>query len=163
MDAFDVMGAGRMAVFQDPTGAYISVWQRGEHKGAELFNQPGSFTWNELQTRDIAAAKRFYPAVFGWGVKDNAMGPMTYTEWQVDGRSIAGGMTMDPGVPAEVPPYWLVYFAVDDTDAAVSKVQELGGKVWVPAFDSPAGRFAIVSDPNGATFAVIKVPQQQQH
>ena len=100
--------------------------------------------------------------MFGWGVKDNAMGPMAYTEWQVGGRSIAGGMAMDPNVPAEVPPHWLVYFAVDDTDAAVSKVQELGGQVMSPAMDSPAGRFAIVADPNGASFAVIKVPQQQQ-
>jgi predicted enzyme related to lactoylglutathione lyase len=71
-------------------------------------------------------------------------------------------MAMDPNVPAEVPPHWLVYFAVDDTDAAVSTVQQMGGQVHVPSMDSPAGRFAIVSDPNGASFAVIKVQRQQQ-
>jgi len=157
MDAFPVMDAGSMAVFQDPAGGFISVWQRGNHKGAELCNEPGSFTWNELQSRDIDAAKRFYPAVFGWGVKDNAMGPMTYTEWQLDGKSIAGGMTMMPGAPETVPSYWLVYFGVEDTDAAVNKVQELGGRVLAPAMDSPAGRFAVVADPQGAPFAVIKI------
>jgi len=157
MEPFEVMDAGSMAVFQDSAGAFFSVWQRGNHKGAELANEPGSFTWNELQSRDIDAAKRFYPAVFGWGIKDNAMGPMTYTEWQVDNRSIAGGMAMMPGVPENIPSYWLVYFAVDDTDAAVKKIEELGGRVLAPAMDSPAGRFAVVADPQGAAFAVIKI------
>jgi predicted enzyme related to lactoylglutathione lyase len=103
------------------------------------------------------AAKRFYPAAFGWGIKDSSMGPMTYTEWQLDGKSIAGGMAMMPGAPESVPSYWLVYFAVDDTDAAVKKVQELGGRELAPAMDSPAGRFAVVADPQGAAFAVIKI------
>jgi uncharacterized protein len=157
MDAMAVMDAGSMAVFQGPDGSFIAVWQRGNHKGAELCNEPGSFTWNELQSRDIDAAKRFYPAVFGWGVKDNAMGAMTYTEWQLDGKSIAGAMTMMPGAPETVPSNWVVYFAVDDTDAAVTKIQELGGRLLAPAMDSPAGRFAVVADPQGAMFAVIKI------
>ncbi len=157
MEPFDVMDAGRMAVFQDPAGAFIAVWQPGNHKGAELANEPGSFTWNELQTRDMNAAKQFYPKVFGWGVKDNAAGPMTYTEWQVNGRSIAGGMAMDPSMPANVPPNWLVYFAVDDTDAAAAKAQQLGGRIMMPPMDSPAGRFAVLTDPAGAAFAIIKI------
>jgi len=157
VEPFDVMDAGRMAVFKDPTGAYIAVWQSGNHKGAELANEPGSFTWNELQTRDIAAAKQFYPKVFGWGIKDSEMGPMSYTEWQVGGRSIAGGMAMDPSTPAAVPPHWLVYFAVEDTDAAAAKAKELGGQVMVGPVDSPAGKFAILTDPAGAAFAIIKI------
>jgi hypothetical protein len=157
MEPFDVMDAGRMAVFQDPTGAFIAVWQPGNHKGAELANEPGSFTWTELQTRDINAAKQFYPKVFGWGIKDSASGPMTYTEWQVNGRSIAGGMPMDPSIPANIPPNWLVYFAVEDTEAAVAKAQQLGGRVMMPPMDTPAGKFAVLADPTGAAFAVIKI------
>jgi len=123
-------------------------------------NEPGSFTWNELHTRDLNGAKQFYPKAFGWGVKENAYGESTYVEWQVNGRSIAGAMPMDPSMPAQMPPFWLVYFAVEDTDAAISKVQELGGKVLMGPFDAPPGKFAIVSDPFGAAFAVIKVARQ---
>jgi predicted enzyme related to lactoylglutathione lyase len=157
MDAFQVMDAGTMAVLQDPAGAVIAVWQPGRHQGAELANEPGSFTWNELQTRDMEAAKRFYPRVFGWGIKENPMNGGSYVEWTLDGRSIAGGMTMAPTIPANVPPFWLVYFAVEDTDAAVAKAQQLGGQTMMAAMDSPAGRFAVVNDPQGAVFAVIKI------
>ncbi|MDQ3811487.1 MAG: VOC family protein [Chloroflexota bacterium] len=158
VEPMDVMDQGRMAVFQDPTGAFFSVWQPDKHRGAELANAPGSFTWNELSTRDMDAAKAFYTRVFSWGVKDNEMAPgMSYTEWQVNGRSVAGGMPMPPNMPADVPPHWLVYFAVDDVDSAVDRVQQLGGRVMMPAMDSPAGRFAVVSDPHGAVFAVIKL------
>ena len=160
MDAFDVMDAGRMAGFMDPGGAFFCAWQPGQHKGAELVNEPGSFTWNELHTRDLNAAKQFYPKVFGLGVKENAYGDSTYVEWQLGGRSIAGAMTMDPSMPAQMPSFWLVYFAVADTDAAVAKAKELGGKVLAGPMDAPPGRFAILSDPFGASFAVIKIAAQ---
>jgi predicted enzyme related to lactoylglutathione lyase len=157
-EPFDVMDAGRMAVFQDPTGAFFSVWQPREHKGAELVNEPGSSCWNELATRDMAKAKPFYKKVFGWDTKDNPMGDSGfYTEWLLSGKSIAGGMPMGPQFPANVPPHWLTYFAVADCDAAVIKAGELGAKVLMPATDTPAGRFAVLSDPQGAAFAVIKV------
>ncbi len=158
MEPFDVMQAGRMAGFMDPSGAFICVWQPGQHRGAELVNAPGGFCWTELHTRDTEAAKRFYPSVFGWGVKENSYEGGTYIEWTVNDRSIAGGMQMGDNYPPQVPPHWLVYFAVDDTDAAVGKIEQLGGKVVMPAMDSPAGRFAVVSDPQGAAFAVIKIP-----
>jgi predicted enzyme related to lactoylglutathione lyase len=156
MDPMDVMAAGRMAVFQDPTGAFFSVWQPGEHKGAQLVNEPGTLSWNELNTRDVDAAKRFYSAVFGWNCETMEMGPITYTEIKLDGSPTAG-MTDMRNVPDEVPPHWLVYFAVDDTDATVKKAQELGGSVLVPPMDIPPGRFAVVADDNGAHFAVIKM------
>jgi predicted enzyme related to lactoylglutathione lyase len=156
MDPMDVMGAGLMAVFQDPTGAVFSVWQPGEHKGAQLVNEPGTLSWNELNTRDVDAAKRFYTAVFGWNCETVEMGPITYTEIKLDGSPTAG-MTDMRNVPDEVPPHWLVYFAVDDTDATVKKAQELGGSVLVPPMDIPPGRFAVVADDRGAHFAVIKM------
>ena len=152
----DVMDIGRMAFFADPTGAVIGVWQPGSHRGAELTNEPGAFAWNELHTRDIEAAKAFYAAAVGLGAVTREMGPVSYTEFQVDERAVAGGMDQNAqGVPPEVPPYWLVYFAVEDTDAAIAQLQELGGSVMVEPIDMPPGRFAIVNDPQGAAFGII--------
>jgi predicted enzyme related to lactoylglutathione lyase len=154
----DVMDMGRFAVFMDAGGAAISVWQPKSYQGAELANAPGSFCWNELATRDMEGAKKFYQAVFGWGAKTQSMGGEgSYTEWQLGGKSIAGGMPMGSNFPPQVPPHWLTYFAVEDTDASIAKAQQLGGKSMMPAMDSPAGRFGVLQDPQGAIFAVIKV------
>lgn len=151
----DVMTAGRMAVFADPVGAAFGVWQPGDHKGAELVNEPGTFSWAELITTDIPASKAFYGAVFGWGVDTHGDGPGAYTEWQVNGRSIAGMMQKPPEMPAEVPPFWSVYFTVANTDDAVARVTELGGSVITPIMDIEPGRFAVVADPTGGLFNVI--------
>jgi predicted enzyme related to lactoylglutathione lyase len=150
----DVMDAGRMAIFSDPAGAVIGVWQPNTHKGAGIINEPGTLTWNELVTSDTAAAKRFYEKVFGWGTVTHGEGAGAYTEFQVSGRSIAGMMARPPEMP-EGPPYWGVYFAVADTDAAAKRIGELGGKVVMPPRDIEPGRFAVASDPAGAMFQVI--------
>jgi predicted enzyme related to lactoylglutathione lyase len=115
---------------------------------------------NALACRDIEAAKRFYGHVFGWGGNTQQMGPMTYTEWKLGDKSIGGMARMDENWPAEVPPHWMVYFSVDDCDAAVAKVAELGGTVSVPPLDIPPGRFSVVNDPHGAVFSVIKLAPQ---
>ncbi len=153
----DVMNLGRMAAFIDPTGAFFGVWQANAFTGAEVANEPGAFSWNELDTRDIEAAKAFYTKVFPITAETNGAGDMAYTEFKVNGRSIAGGMQMGTQFPADVPPNWLTYFAVENCDAAVAKAQELGGKVIMPAMDIPQGRFAVLSDPYGAVFAVIRM------
>jgi predicted enzyme related to lactoylglutathione lyase len=152
----DVMGQGRMAGFMDPTGAYIGVWQPMQHTGLELANQPNSYCWTELHTRDPEAAKRFYPPVFNWTVETH----QDYTEWKVGGRSVAGMMPMSDQMPASVPPHWLVYFAVDDCDASANKGQELGAQMTVPPMDVEPGRFAVFRDPQGATFGIIKLKAQ---
>jgi hypothetical protein len=151
----DVMRAGRMAVFADPAGAPFSVWQPKDHIGAGLVNEPGTVCWNELATRDTDAAATFYGDVFGWGGKGMSMGGFTYTEWQLDGRSVGGMMPMGDMFPPEVPPHWTVYFAVADTDATVARVRELGGTVMMEPDDAPPGRLALVADPHGATFGLI--------
>lgn len=153
---FDVMGQGTMAVFTDPSGAFISVWQGGEHQGAQVMNEPNSFAWTELNTRDVDAARAFYTAVFGWGSTTNTFGEGSYTEWKVDDRSVAGMMEMPPQVPPSVPPHWLVYIAVTDADATVARTQELGGQVLVPPIDIEIGRFAVSTDPLGAAFGVMQ-------
>ena len=152
MEPFDVMGQGHMGVFQDPGGAYIAVWQPGQHRGAEIVNEPNSFSWNELATRDIDGAKRFYGQVFGWGNETHG----DYTEWKVGGRSIAGAMPMGDRYPPQVPPHWLVYFTVEDCDASAQKAQQLGAQVLVQPMDVEPGRFAVIRDPQGATFGIIK-------
>ena len=157
VEPMDVSDIGRMAVFADPTGAAIGVWQPKTFQGAELANEPGSFAWSELNTRDVPAAKTFYSQVFGWEPNDLDMGGMGYTEWKSGDKSLAGMMTMPDMVPAEVPAHWLVYFGVDDTDATVSKATELGATTLMPPTDIPPGRFAVLSDPDGAAFAVIKM------
>jgi predicted enzyme related to lactoylglutathione lyase len=150
----DVMDVGRMAFFADPMGAAIGVWQPKLHKGAGIVNEPGTLSWNELVTTDTDEAQRFYETVFGWGAVTHGEGVSAYTEFQVSGRSIAG-MMMRPSEMPEVPPYWGVYFAVADTDAAAKRVGELGGTVVMPPRDIEPGRFAVAVDPNGAMFSVI--------
>jgi predicted enzyme related to lactoylglutathione lyase len=152
-----VADQGTMAVFADPTGGVFSVWQPAVMGGADLVNTPVSFTWNELATRDVNAAKTFYPKVFGWGIKANPMPDGgEYIEWQVSGKSIAGGMPMSSMYPPQVPPHWLVYFTVANADDTVKRAQEIGGKLTAPAVDTPQGRMAVLTDPNGAAFAVIQ-------
>jgi predicted enzyme related to lactoylglutathione lyase len=152
MPPFDISDSGRMAVVQDPTGAVIALWQAKEHIGASLVNEPGTFCWSELITPDIPAAAAFYRAVFGWDAATTE-GDMPYTEFKL-GESIAGGM--NPPMPG-IPPMWGIYIAVDDTDATVSKTTELGGSVIAPATDIEPGRFAVLADPQGAMFSVIKM------
>ena len=159
MAPMDVLDQGRMAVFADPAGAVIAVWQAAAHKGAELVNEPVSYCWTELATRDVDGAKAFYSAVFGWD-SATTTGPMEYTEFKVDGDSIAGMFQMAGVMPDEVPPHWGVYFAVTDCDAAVDAATGLGASVAAPAMDVPVGRFATLIDPQGASFRVIKLSEQ---
>ena len=157
MPPMDVFDAGRMGVFTDPTGAFISVWQPKQHIGAQIANEPGSFCWTELNTRDIGKAGEFYTKAFGWKAVLSDVPGMAYTEFQLNGSSIAGMMEMPPNVPAEVPAYWLVYFAVDDCENAIATATSNGGSVLVPPMDVPTGRFAVISDPFGANLGVIKL------
>ncbi len=156
-EPFDVMDVGRMSVIQDPTGAVFAIWQAGTRSGAGIYNVPNSFCWNELGTKDTAKAGEFYTSLFGWGKNVQQMGPMTYTSF-MNGDRPAGGMYEPPPEMGNVPPNWLVYFAVDDTDAKLKQATELGAKIIAPAMDIPGtGRFAIIQDPQGAVFGIIKL------
>jgi len=158
-EPFDVMDIGRMAVVQDPTGAVFAIWQPLKHQGAGIVNVPNSFCWNELATKDTKRAGEFYSNLFGWGKKVQQMGPMTYTSF-MNGERPAGGMYEPPPEMGNVPPHWLVYFAVDDCDAKAAKASKLGGKTLTPPMDIPGtGRFAVIQDPQGAAFGIIKLDQ----
>lgn len=155
-EPFDVMTVGRMAVVQDPTGAVFALWQAGTHKGAGIYNVPGSFCWNELGTTDTKKAGDFYSAIFGWDRDVHNFG-MEYTVFK-NGDRDAGGMFQITPDMGNVPPHWLVYFAVDDCDASVGKASQLGASVVKPPADIPGvGRFSILLDPQRAAFAIIKL------
>jgi predicted enzyme related to lactoylglutathione lyase len=158
---FDVLNSGRMAVFQGPEGAFFSVWQPKNMKGFDVINEPNTFSWAELNTKNTAAAEGFYPKVFGWGMKkaEASENAPAYTEWQVAGESIGGAMDTT-SFQMEVPPFWLVYFMASDIDAAASKVKELGGQVMNGPSDYPGGKFAVVMDPNNTVFGILQAVQQ---
>jgi predicted enzyme related to lactoylglutathione lyase len=160
-EPFDVFTVGRMAVVQDPTGAVFALWQAGTHQGVGTYNVPGSFCWNELGTNDTNKAGEFYTGLFGWTTKTENFGPMEYTMFQNGDRGAGGMYKLTPEM-GSVPPHWLVYFAVDDCDAKVELASSLGAKVMKPADDIPGvGRFAILIDPQGAAFAIIKLESPQ--
>lgn len=153
----DVMALGRLAILQDPTGATFAVWQPGKHIGARFVNEPRTFCWNELLTSDDGKATEFYSGLFGWGRKMMDFGPGKYTVFQ-NGERPAAGMMKIPAEWGNVPPHWLVYFAVEDCEQSIQKATDLGAGVISPPQDVPGtGRFAILQDPQGASFAVIKL------
>jgi predicted enzyme related to lactoylglutathione lyase len=180
---FDVMEAGRMALFADPEGAVFCVWQANEHKGARIVNEHGSLNFNGLSTRDAEGAKTFYRAVFGWETLALDGGEM----WTLPGygdyleRDNPGlrKMVVEAGAPEgfidvvasinpipddqrDTPAHWSVTFAVDDADAIADRAAELGGKVIAPPFDAPWVRMTVLADPQGATFIASKfVPENK--
>lgn len=159
---FDVGDQGKMAVFQDPSGAFISAWQAANMSTFKA-NAPNTFGWAELWARGVSDVIPFYERVFGWTTRTSEMAPgqPPYNEFQHNGDSVLGALEMDPMVPAEVPNYWQIYFDVSDVDAAAAKAKQLGATEIVPPQDFPGGRFAILTDPQGANFALLKTQPRQ--
>ena len=185
VDPFDVMRAGRMAVFTDSEGAAFCVWQAKEHKGARIVNEPGSLNFNGLNTRDPEGAKSFYGSLFGWetlGLEGGAQ------MWRLPGygdflaqrdpelrkRQANSGAapegfedvvaTLNPIADdqPEIPAHWSVTFAVDDADATAERAAKLGGQVIVAPLDAPWVRMTVITDPQGATFIASKfVPENR--
>jgi predicted enzyme related to lactoylglutathione lyase len=153
-EPFDVGDQGRMAVFQDPTGAFISAWQ-GTRMGGFQTKGPNAFGWADLNARGVERALPFYQQVFGWALKPSGSPDQPYTEFQVDGHSFAGATELDPNAPAGMPSYWMVYFTVDDVDATHRKAIDAGAREFVAPLDFPGGRMSIVSDPQGAAFGLM--------
>ncbi len=174
MEPFDVMDAGRMAVFADPEGAVFSVWQAKDMVGARVVNEPGSLNFNGLATRDPAAAKAFYGSVFGWTTIDVGGGTEMWTlagygdDLERDNPDLRKMVAESGGPPGfedvvasinpvpddqpDVPPHWSVTFAVEDADATAARAAELGGTVVVPPLDAPWVRMTVINDPQGAMF-----------
>jgi uncharacterized protein len=152
-DPFDVMEAGRMSTIQDSTGAVLCVWQPRDSIGAEVVNGHGALSLNQLNTSDPEAAERFYGELFGWRF-DSV--PETETPyWGIfRGDRVNGGMMpLPPGAP--MPSHWLVYFGIDDLDAAAGQTGSSGGTLMVEPRDVPGGRILVAQDPQGAFFGLF--------
>ncbi len=147
---FDVMEAGRMAVIQDPQGAYFMLWEPRGHFGAALVNAPGALVWNELQSPDVDASASFYGELFGWEIQPFEGMQERYLGIRNAGGANGGIRELMPGTP----PNWLVYFGVEDVEAGLAKVQELGGGALTPVIDIQMAKLAVVHDPQGAVFAL---------
>ena len=157
VEPFDVLDAGRMTLAADPAGAVFGLWQAGSHPGAQLRGEPGTLNWAEVQTRDRAAAQPFYERVFGYETETMPMGSGgDYVLLKVDGEPVAG--VIEIGTEwGDVPSNWSLVFEVEDCDGAVARLGELGGSVIREPQDLEGiGRFAVVADPWGAVFQVIR-------
>jgi uncharacterized protein len=123
-----------------------------------MANLQGRFVWHELVTTDTNAAKSFYGSVVGWTAQDMPMPGMTYTMLMAAEKPVGGLMALpEDAKKMNAPPSWIGYIGVDDVDATVDRIQRLGGSVYVPPRDIPeVGRFAVVTDPQKAAFALFK-------
>jgi uncharacterized protein len=154
--ALDVMTFGRMAVFQDPTGAFFSIWQARDHKGMGVWAENGALCWADLRTRDRERAVAFYSALFGWEFdpgKGKDSGGYLHIK---NGSQGIGGLPDSNSMPPGVPPHWLPYILSPDCEAQTTRAQQLGGQVLVPATTIEGQlRFSVLADPQGAVFALF--------
>ncbi|WP_328776271.1 VOC family protein [Streptomyces goshikiensis] len=165
MEPMQVGTFGTMVIAKEPSGAVFGVWQPGQHKGFEKAGKPGSFAWAEVFSRDVGKVDGFLPKVFPYEVQQMDMGDspegaaMDFKIFSLGGRgpenAVLGRMGMGDEFPPEIPSYVQVYFGVPDCDEAVSKAQKRGGQLHFGPMDSPFGRFAALTDQQGAAFAVI--------
>jgi predicted enzyme related to lactoylglutathione lyase len=156
MGPCDVMTAGRMAVIQDPTGGAFALWEAREHAGAAAMGETGTPCWFELISTDKTEAGAFYAALLDWKL-ESFLGAMDYTLFK-SGEMSVGGLMQRTEEMGPVPSHWMIYFAVADCDASMRRAEELGGRLVAGPMDVPTiGRFAILADPDGAMFAVIRL------
>ena len=153
---FDVYDVGRMAVVQDPTGAVFALWQPKRHIGTGISGVPGTLCWADLMTPDPARAKEFYSGLFGWRIITGENDPSGYLHI-VNGESFIGGIPPAKHRDPNIPPHWLVYFAVSNCDESAAKAKGLGAKTHLaPMTMENVGRWAILADPQGAVFAIFQ-------
>jgi predicted enzyme related to lactoylglutathione lyase len=141
---------GRMTIALDPQGNGFGLWESKEHTGARIFNEPGSYAWNELTTEDAEAAKQFYTAVFGYSY-DEVPDSGGYTTFSLGENPLGGLAALEPGTPKG----WLTCFAVASADETVAAAEGAGAKVVMAPMTTPWGRFAVLEDPWGAPFEVM--------
>ena len=142
---------GRFAVLTDPQGAVFSVYSSASEDWSP---SEGVFVWDELHTTDVDAARAFYGELFDWSANDQDMGDFTYTIFESGGEQRAGAM---PEPSGGLPPMWMTYIGTDDVDATCKRAEELGAQKHAGPDDIPGvGRFAVLSDPTGAVFALFR-------
>jgi predicted enzyme related to lactoylglutathione lyase len=153
---FDVGSMGRMSVLEDPTGAMFCVWRPGQNLGVTVSGPAGTAVWADLSTTDQKRAADFYHQVFGWQIVDgkdmNPAAPGHYAHI-VNGNDFIGGIPPGDG---RMPAHWLTYFQVDDFSATLAKIKSLGGRVLYEHEMPGVREFAYLTDPQGASFAIVK-------
>jgi predicted enzyme related to lactoylglutathione lyase len=149
LPAGDVGESGRVAVFQDPQGAVLSLWQPGQDFGASVVNGPGLLSWNDLLSPDPAASAAFYGELFGWEITEIAPGQY----WSIANAGARNGGMMP--VPPRAHPAWNLYFGSTDAAATVAQAQALGGSLVMGPMEVPGGTFAIIRDPQNAVFSIV--------
>lgn len=120
----------------------------------------GQFVWFDLMTTDPQAAKTFYSSTVGWQTESWSGGD--YEMWKADGEQIGGLMALSPDDRRSGrQPQWMAYVATDDIEATAQQARALGGKVLVGPQEIPnVGRFAVLADPQGASFAIFQAREQ---
>jgi predicted enzyme related to lactoylglutathione lyase len=157
MEPMKVGEFGTMALAQEPTGATFGIWQPGQHKGFEKRGEPGAYAWAEVFTREPGTTDAFLPKVFPYQAQKMADEHVDFMVFSLGGKDnpVLGRMKMGEEFPPEVPSYINVYFATDDCDAAVKRAVDRGAILRFGPMTSPFGRFAALTDPQGANFTVI--------
>ncbi|MGW5657063.1 VOC family protein [Streptomyces humi] len=155
MEPMRVGDLGTMCLAREPGGAVFGIWQGGVHEGFEATAVPGAYCWAEVFTREPEKTDPFLTAVFPYTAKQMVDDNVDFRMFDVGGNTVLGRMRMSDDFPPEVPSYVNVYFTVGDCDEAVARATELGGVLRFGPLTMPFGRFAALSDPQGAGFSVI--------
>ncbi|MFJ7492609.1 VOC family protein [Streptomyces sp. NPDC097727] len=157
MDPMEVGEFGTMLLARDPSGVVFGVWQAGSHEGFESQGVPGAFCWAEVFTREPEKSDAFFSAVFPYSMVKMEDDAVDFRMFNLGDKTVMGRMKMGDEFPPEVPPHMNVYFTVADCDAAVAKATERGAILRFGPMTMPFGRFAALTDPQGAAFSVIDV------
>ncbi|MBT2450272.1 VOC family protein [Streptomyces sp. ISL-43] len=154
----DAGPAGRVAICSDPLGAIFGIWQGAAHLGTWPAGVPGVPVWNELVTQDTSTVGKFYEHVFGHEARAHAAASddFDYLTLFLQGRPVAAVHGVGRALPHDRGPHWMTYFEVEDTDAAVARVDRLGGRIVAPPREGLSGRVATVADPEGAVFTLVR-------
>ena len=156
VEPMQVAENGWFTIIGDPGGAGVGAWQPGAVSGFEVWDETGTPKWFELFTRDYDKTLDFYRDVFKWNMQTQGDTPeFRYTTLTEGEQNRAGIMDATQFLPEGSPAFWSVYFGVDDVDAALARIEELGGKVLQPAQDTPYGRLAQAADPTGTPFKLV--------
>jgi predicted enzyme related to lactoylglutathione lyase len=151
---FDVFDMGRMAVMQDPAGAAFCLWQAKQKPNA-VTGVDGTLCWADLNTPDPAQAGKFYSSLLGWKLEKSAHDSSGYLHIKNGEQFIGGVPPADHRTPA--PPHWLPYIQVSDCDAIAAKARQAGASFHLePMTMEGVGRFAVITDPQGAVFAIFQ-------
>ncbi len=157
MQPFDVFDAGRMAVLQDPTGAFFCAWEAKKSQGTGIAHVDGTLCWADLSTPDPQRAGKFYADLFGWQIMADDEDPDHNYLHIKNGEHFIGGIPPAKQNQPNTPAHWLPYFNASNCDATADKAKQLGAQLYLPPMTMEnVGRFAVIADPQGAVFAIFQ-------